>query len=139
MTLLCFSLHFSDTRTLIQYYVKAFIHIPKDRRGYTMDISIRHSEEEEEITEHYDDSYLPLELIEEAYSWIDASMSTMSDEEMLRVAPHNQVLHAAHPGEEERGFPHAVYRVYGNQSVGSEIVVHHPPDHTMVREERVDK
>ena len=82
----CFSLHFSDTRTLIHYYVKAFIHIPKDRRGYTMDISIRHSEEEEEITEHYDDSYLPLELIEEAYSWIDASMSTMSDEEMLRVA-----------------------------------------------------
>ncbi len=82
----CFSLHFSDTRTLEQYYVKAHIHIPNDRRGYTMEVSVRHSEEEEEVIEQYDDSYLPLELIEEAYSWIDASMNTMSDEEMLRVA-----------------------------------------------------
>ncbi|MBN2859376.1 MAG: DUF3536 domain-containing protein [Sphaerochaetaceae bacterium] len=82
----CFSLHFNDTRTLVPYFVKAHIHIPDDHRGYTMDVSVRQSEEEEEITEHYDDSYLPLELIEEAYSWIDASMNTMSDEEMLRVA-----------------------------------------------------
>ncbi len=81
-----YSLHISDTRTLAQYYITATVHVTKDQRGYTIDVDIKNSEAGEVTSARYDSTMIPLELIEEAYGWIDASMNTMSDEEMLKVA-----------------------------------------------------
>ncbi len=81
-----YTLHIDDTKTLQRYFINAEIRLPTHTTGYTIDVEIRRDDEEHVSTGRYDSSLIPLEMIEEAYGWIDSSMNTMSDEEMLKVA-----------------------------------------------------
>ncbi len=80
-----YTLSLLDTKLKKVHHIEATVNTVH-KNGYLVSMKSQHEGEDEIQTFEYTSSAIPLKMLEEVYSWIDASMNCMSDEEMLEVA-----------------------------------------------------
>lgn len=80
-----YTLTLLDTKLKKTHHIEATVNTIQEN-GYLVSMKSKKEGEDDIQTFEYTSSAIPLKMLEEVYSWIDASMNCMSDEEMLDVA-----------------------------------------------------